>query len=64
MSVRTDSGTWTECRDVSPAAVILLTPSPTYAIRQDDKQTSILPLEQKPHENIFSSQFCRDFFLH
>lgn len=35
MSARTDTGTWTERRDVNPAAVILLTLCPTSVTRQE-----------------------------
>lgn len=40
-SVRTDTGTWTERRDVSPAAAILLTLSPTSVTRQERRHRPV-----------------------
>ena len=49
MSVRTDIGTWAECRGASHAAVILLTLFPTSATRHDLKPQS---------SAIISQSFC------
>ena len=52
-NVRMDTGTWTDRQDVSPAAVILSTPSPTSATRSD------LKLRNNPndHRVCFHPQF-------